>query len=55
MSEEQCHAAFVEECMKTKKVAERYLEFRDALSPDNPRVRFRDFIRVLVCSKRDSN
>jgi hypothetical protein len=52
MSEEQIHATFVEECMKTRKEAEQYLEFRNALSPDNPKARFPGFYqRVTVFRK----
>lgn len=43
MSEEQSNASFVEECTKTRKEAEQYLEFRTAISPDNPRARFPGF------------
>lgn len=51
MSEEQLHASFVEECMKTKKNAEQFLEFRNALSPDNPKARFPGFHQRVTVFK----
>jgi predicted acyl esterase len=52
MSEEQSHASFVEECMKTRKKAEQYLEFRSAISPDNPKSRFPGFHQRVTVFKK---
>ncbi|KAJ5302554.1 hypothetical protein N7476_009353 [Penicillium atrosanguineum] len=52
MSEEQIHASFVEECMTTRKKAEQYLEFRNALSPDNPKSRFPGFYQRVTVFKK---
>ncbi|KAJ5678213.1 uncharacterized protein N7477_003846 [Penicillium maclennaniae] len=53
MSEEQSYAFFVEECMKTRKEAERFLEFRDAVSPDNPKARFPGFYQRVTLFKKE--
>lgn len=52
MSEEQSHASFVEECTKTREKADHYLEFRTAISPENPRARFPGFHQRVTVFKK---
>lgn len=51
MGEIGSHAEFLKSCHDNRKKAEKYVQFRSALSPENPKARFPGFRQGLKAFK----
>lgn len=51
MSDDLQHAAFLEECLAVRQKAKNYIQFRSALSLDNPKARFPGFRQGVTVLK----